>query len=148
MRKARSCHHVARPTLPRPPPGNFKATGCLLHSEMTYSRVWLHNGPGNTRSGEPMQMAIRILANTPVWVFALLAYLLWLGWRSLRPRTQPIWRLLIVPLVFFLMGLSRLVMARDNGLEPLVAWLLSAPLLSAPAPFPTPPPLSPVPKNG
>jgi hypothetical protein len=78
-----------------------------------------------------MQMAIRILANTPVWVFALLAYLLWLGWRSLRPRTQPIWRLLIVPLVFFLMGLSRLVMARDNGLEPLVAWLVSALLLAA-----------------
>src|SRR5437762_8041428 len=80
-----------------------------------------------------MQVAIRILANTPVWVFALLGYLIWQGSRSLQPRTQPIWRMLIVPLVFFLMGLSRLVTAtaRDNGLEPLLAWLLAAVLFAA-----------------
>jgi len=52
-------------------------------------------------SGKPMQVAIRILANTPVWAFALLAYLIWQGWQSLRPRTLPIWRLLIVPLAIF-----------------------------------------------
>jgi len=34
-----------------------------------------------------MQVAIRILTNTPVWVFPLLAYLIWQGWQSLRPRT-------------------------------------------------------------
>jgi len=34
-----------------------------------------------------MQVAIRILTNTPVWVFPLLAYLVWQGWQSLRPRT-------------------------------------------------------------
>jgi hypothetical protein len=78
-----------------------------------------------------MQIAIRILANTPVWVFALLAYLIWQGWQSLRPRTQPIWRTLIVPLVFFLMGVSRLVMARDNGLEPLLAWFAAALLFAS-----------------
>ena len=43
-----------------------------------------------------MQTAIRILVNTPVWVFPLLAYLIWQGWRSMRPRTQPVWRMLIV----------------------------------------------------
>ena len=56
----------------------------------------------------------------------MLAYLIWQGARALRIRTQPIWRTLIVPLVFFLMGLSRLVTARDNGLEPLLAWLAVA----------------------
>ena len=78
-----------------------------------------------------MQVAIRILANTPVWAFALLAYLIWQGWQSLRPRTRPIWRMLIVPLVFLLMGSSRLVMARDNGLEPLLAWFVAALLFAA-----------------
>jgi hypothetical protein len=78
-----------------------------------------------------MQVAARILANTPVWVFALLAYLIWQGWQSLRPRTQPIWRMLIVPLVFFLMGLSRLFMNSANGLEPLLAWLMAALLFAA-----------------
>jgi hypothetical protein len=78
-----------------------------------------------------MQTAIRILANTPVWVFALLGYLIWQGWRSRQPSTQPIWRMLIVPLVFFLMGLSRLATARDKGLELLLAWLVAALLFAA-----------------
>jgi hypothetical protein len=78
-----------------------------------------------------MQIAVRILANTPIWVFALLAYLIWQGCQSLRSRTQPIWRMLIVPLVFFLMGLSRLVTARDNGLEPLLAWFVAALLFAS-----------------
>jgi hypothetical protein len=73
-----------------------------------------------------MQIAVRILVNTPIWVFALLAYLIWQGCQSLQSRTQPIWRMLIVPLVFFLTGLSRLVMAPDNGVEPLLAWFVAA----------------------
>jgi len=78
-----------------------------------------------------MQVAFRILANTPLWVFALLAYLIWQGWQARQPRTQAIWRMLIVPLVFFLMGLSRLVLARDHGLEPMLAWLVAAILFAA-----------------
>ena len=73
-----------------------------------------------------MQIAVRIVANTPVWVFALLAYLIWQGWQSLRPQTQPVWRVLIVPSVFLLVGLSRLVTASDNGLAPLLAWFAAA----------------------
>jgi hypothetical protein len=46
-----------------------------------------------------MQVAMRILTNTPVWVFPLLACLIWQA-QLLRPRTRPIWRMLIVPLVF------------------------------------------------
>ncbi len=69
-----------------------------------------------------MQIAFRILANTPVWVFVLLVYLIWQGAQALRPRTQAVWRMLIVPLVFFGMGLSRLVLAREHALEPLLAW--------------------------
>jgi hypothetical protein len=78
-----------------------------------------------------MLTATRILTNTSLWVFALLAYLIWQGSQSLRPRTQPIWRMLIVPLVFFLMGLSRLVTARDRGIEPLLAWLVAAVLFAS-----------------
>ena len=78
-----------------------------------------------------MQIAVRILANTPVWVFALLAYLIWQGLQALRPRTQAIWRMLIVPLVFFLMGLSRLVLASDHGLEPTLAWIAAVLLFAA-----------------
>src|SRR6266700_3572267 len=78
-----------------------------------------------------MQTAVRILANTPLWVFVLLGYLIWQGWQARQPRTRPIWRMLIVPLVFFLMGLSRLVSVRDNSLEPMLAWLVAALLFAA-----------------
>jgi len=77
-----------------------------------------------------MQIAVRILANTPVWVFVLLAYLIWQGAQALRQRTQPIWRVLIVPLVFFLMGLSRLATTDGTGSEPLLAWLVAAVLFA------------------
>jgi hypothetical protein len=78
-----------------------------------------------------MLTVTRILTNTPLWVFALLAYLIWQGSQSLRPRTQPIWRMMIVPLVFFLMGLSRLVTARDRGIEPLLGWLVAVVLFAS-----------------
>jgi hypothetical protein len=78
-----------------------------------------------------MQTATGILVHTPIWVFALLFYLVWQGYQSLRTRTQPLWRMLIVPLVFFLMGLSRLVLARNNGWEPLLAWLVAAVLFAS-----------------
>jgi hypothetical protein len=78
-----------------------------------------------------MQIAVRILTNTPIWAFLLLAYLIWQGWQARRPRTQAIWRMLVVPLVFFLMGLSRLASAREHGLEPLMAWLAAAVLFGA-----------------
>jgi hypothetical protein len=78
-----------------------------------------------------MQTATGILIHTPIWVFALLGYLVWQGYQSLRPRTQPLWRMLIVPLVFFLMGLSRLVLAHNNGWESLLAWFVAALLFAS-----------------
>ncbi|MDB5620990.1 DUF6622 family protein [Tardiphaga sp.] len=77
-----------------------------------------------------MQTVIAILVHTPPWVFVLLALLIWLGCLSLRPRSQPLRRLLIVPAVFFLMGLSRLVLG-GKSIELLVVWLVSATLLAA-----------------
>ena len=78
-----------------------------------------------------MQTAIGILTHTPIWVFPLLAFLIWQGWRSRQPRTQPLWRMLIVPVVFFLMGLSRLMLARNNAWELLLAWLVAALLFAS-----------------
>jgi hypothetical protein len=77
-----------------------------------------------------MQTAIAILVNTPPWVFALLALLIWQGCMALRPRSQPLPRMLIVPAVFFLMGLSRLALGgKSIGL--LSVWVASAAVLAA-----------------
>ena len=47
-----------------------------------------------------MKFAWQILIHTPVWVFPLFGYLVWLGIKAMRPRTVTIWRSLIVPAVF------------------------------------------------
>jgi hypothetical protein len=78
-----------------------------------------------------MQTAIGILTHTPIWVFPLLAFLIWQGWKSLQPATLPLWRMLIVPLVFFVMGLSRLVLTRDSGWQLLLAWFVAALLFAS-----------------
>jgi len=77
-----------------------------------------------------MQTVIVIFVHTPPWVFVPLALLIWLGCLSLRPRAQPLRRLLIVPAVFFLMGVSQLVLG-GKSMELLAVWLVSAILLAA-----------------
>jgi len=77
-----------------------------------------------------MQTAIAVLTNTPPWVFALLALLIWQGCMAMRPRSQPLARILIVPAVFFLMGVSRLVLGA-RSIELLLIWLASAAAFAA-----------------
>jgi hypothetical protein len=72
-----------------------------------------------------MDIVWRIVTNTPIWVFALMALLVWLGSQSLRTRQTPLRRMLIVPIVFLLMGVSRLLFA---GGQPMLvgAWVVAA----------------------
>ena len=75
-----------------------------------------------------MKFAWQILIHTPIWAFVLLAYLVWVGIKAMRPRTTTIWHSLIVPAVFIVWGLSRLVSRQDYA-SPLVAWLVAAAVL-------------------
>ena len=71
-------------------------------------------------------MLLRILSETPVWVFVLLAFLVWQGIRALSDRAMPLWRVLMVPLVFMVIGLARLAFLRADIQTPLVAWIAAA----------------------
>jgi hypothetical protein len=73
-----------------------------------------------------MTFAYRILTHTPLWVFALLAYLVWQGIKAMQPRTTPIWRALIVPVVFIVWGMSRIGFGHQDSAWPLVAWIAAA----------------------
>jgi hypothetical protein len=53
-----------------------------------------------------MPSPLTILYNSPWWVYVLLALLIWFGLQALRPRTLPIWRLMIVPMVFIGWGIA------------------------------------------
>jgi hypothetical protein len=73
-----------------------------------------------------MTFAYQILIHTPVWVWMLLAYLVWQGVQAMQPRTTPIWRALIVPVVFIVWGISRLGFGHQDSVWPLVAWIAAA----------------------
>jgi hypothetical protein len=46
-----------------------------------------------------MPSFFQIVANTPLWVWPLMLFVLWLGLQGLRPRVIPVWRLAILPVV-------------------------------------------------
>lgn len=69
-----------------------------------------------------MLSAEHILAQTPIWVFLVLAYLLWQGVQSLRQRTLPLWRVLVVPALFVASGVSRIVGSDSGGVRALLPW--------------------------
>jgi hypothetical protein len=73
-----------------------------------------------------MTFAYQILIHTPVWVWMLLAYLVWQGVQAMQPRRTPIWRALIVPVVFIVWGLSRIGFGPQDNTWPLVAWIAAA----------------------
>ena len=71
-----------------------------------------------------MGFVVQMLADTPPYVFALLAYLVWQGVLSLRTRRLAIWRMLIVPGLFEAAGLLLLVLRPSSDIVPLAAWLV------------------------
>ncbi|MGH8081421.1 MAG: DUF6622 family protein [Lysobacter sp.] len=67
-----------------------------------------------------------LLTHTPVWVYALLALLIWLGAQRLRPRTTAIARVWTVPAIFIAWGLWGLF-ARDGASADIAAhWFAGA----------------------
>lgn len=58
--------------------------------------------------GTALAYAAGILANTPLWVWALLALLVWLGSLGLKRRRMALRRVVVIPAVFILWGLSGL----------------------------------------
>ncbi len=70
-----------------------------------------------------MNVLVRTLANTPPWVWALLALLLFLGIRALRATTAPLWRIAILPTVFFVWGLSGFFSLHSLAAQRIVPWI-------------------------
>jgi hypothetical protein len=71
-------------------------------------------------------MILDILRATPVWVFALFAYLMWMGLARLRTRVRSMRSLWIAPALFVAWGLSGLL-GRAGPLAPTLAcWIAGA----------------------
>jgi hypothetical protein len=72
-----------------------------------------------------MPSAYQIVVNTPLWVWPLMLFVLWLGWRGLQPRVMPSARLAILPLV----GLATSLAGIAQSLRPVLALAGWAPAL-------------------
>lgn len=69
-----------------------------------------------------LQFVLQIVTNTPLWVWPLMALVVWLGVLGLRPRTLPLWRLAILPAVGLVLSFVAIAQAARPALA-LVGWL-------------------------
>lgn len=68
-----------------------------------------------------MPFAYQIVVNTPLWVWPLMLFVLWLGWRGLQQRILPPARLAILPLVGLGTSLAGIAQSLQPGLA-LAGW--------------------------
>jgi hypothetical protein len=73
-----------------------------------------------------MNLIFNIIIHTPLWVWLLLAYLVWQGFKAMQPRTTTIWRALIVPAIFIVWGMSRIGSSQQATIWPIAAWGFAA----------------------
>jgi hypothetical protein len=78
-----------------------------------------------------MPAILTIVQHTPLWVFAVLAVLMWLGLQGFRSRTVPIWRLLVTPAIFILWGASSIATRSLSSPVVVADWLAAAALTAA-----------------
>ena len=77
-------------------------------------------------------LVFEILSHTPVWVWVLLAFLVYRGIAAMRTREVSPYRVLIVPAVFFVWGASSLL-EKSDGLALNAAAFVAALLVGAAA---------------
>lgn len=67
-------------------------------------------------------MLIQILTHTPLYVWAILAFLLWRGAVEMRDRTLTLRRMLVLPLAMLGLSLHDMTLKFDLGVVLLLAW--------------------------
>lgn len=72
-----------------------------------------------------MDFVLQVVRHTPLWVWALLAALLWLGASQLRARVVSRARLLVLPGVLVALGLVSSATSFTPASAALTAWLLA-----------------------
>ena len=71
-----------------------------------------------------MPSFFQIVAHTPLWVWPLMAFVLWLGLQGLRPRVVPRWALAILPAVGLATSLAGIAQSA-NPVWATTAWTLA-----------------------
>jgi hypothetical protein len=72
-----------------------------------------------------MPSPLQIVIHTPLWVFAILAALIWLGIRNLKPRDVPLWSIFVLPLISLGFAPAR-IGATPDAATGLIVFLVAA----------------------
>jgi hypothetical protein len=88
-------------------------------------RYALSGGIGSGLRELAMDAILRIVQKTPFWVLALLAIPVVLGIHALKARTISVWRLLIVPAVFILVGVISVLLKATAFPILVLDWLIT-----------------------
>ena len=73
-------------------------------------------------------MISQIFTRTPIWVWALLLGLIFLGYVQSKPRVMGLTRLMIIPIVLTVLSVLGTISAFGLSAQVLLVWLLSAAL--------------------
>ena len=64
-----------------------------------------------------MTTFLAILTHTPIWVWAVFALIIFLGYQRTRDRTIQLWRLLLLPVIMILLAAVRIGRALDRRIR-------------------------------
>ncbi|SAK56082.1 hypothetical protein AWB77_01683 [Caballeronia fortuita] len=67
---------------------------------------------------------IAIIQGTPTWVWVLLAFLLFRGFKAMQASTAPLSKLAIIPVIFAGMGISHLMSSPLAGWTDIAVWIV------------------------
>ena len=76
-------------------------------------------------------MFVQIITHTPVWVWAILVVLLWVGLKQTLPRSVSLRRITVLPLVMVGLSLAGTLTAFGTGNRALLAWGIAAAITAA-----------------
>ncbi|WP_321799013.1 DUF6622 family protein [Caballeronia sp. J97] len=68
---------------------------------------------------------IAIVQGTPTWVWVLLAFLLFRGFKAMQASTTPLSKLAIVPVIFAGMGIAHLMSSPLTGWIAVAVWIIT-----------------------
>ena len=89
------------------------------------SLVILASATATARAAAPAGIT-GILNGTPWWVYAVFTVLTWSGLQAVKPRSWPLARIALIPLVFATWGVASLLLAPGLGISLIVTWLATA----------------------
>ena len=71
-----------------------------------------------------MTTIFAILTHTPIWVWALFAFVLFMGFQRTRDRIVQLWRMLLFPAVMIVLAVSGMIGAGINALPAIAVGLI------------------------